>query len=207
MVFVRVINLMLQGRRVFTEWLRRAICPIPKIPGNPDVALSRPLTLLSVSGKVFWAVITDRITAVWRENDLLQKQQYGFQRGISSDEPLLIATLVAEQCYDLQQPLITLSQDISKAFDSVSRSFKTMAFSRLGLPDDFCELFASMDEGNKTVVLTGTFECLRMVRHRKFLVKMKVHSSACEVTHKDALHLLLLGGRVSMISYCRYRMI
>ncbi len=49
-----------------------------------------------------------------------------------------------------------------------------MAFSRLGLPDEFCELFSSMDEGNKTVVLTaygtssdilgdtdGTFECLR----------------------------------------------
>ena len=52
-VFRRVINLVLRSRRVFSQWLRRAICPIPKVPGNPDVKLSRPLTLLSVSGKVF----------------------------------------------------------------------------------------------------------------------------------------------------------
>ena len=169
----RIVNLALRSQRVFTKWLHRAICPIPKVPGNPDVKLSRPLTLLSVSGKVFWAIMTDRVTRVWRENHLLQPQQYGFQQERSTDEPLIISTLAAEQCYDFEQPLITISQDISKAFDSVSRSFKSLALGRLGVPDEFCEMFASMDEGNQTVVLTaygtsaevlgdiGTFECLR----------------------------------------------
>ena len=63
-LLVRVLNLMLRGRRAFSAWLHRAICPIPKIPGNPDVALSRPLTLLSVSGKIFWGILTNRITKI-----------------------------------------------------------------------------------------------------------------------------------------------
>ena len=74
----RVMNLMLRSRRVFSQWLRRAICPVPKVVGNPDVKLSRPLTLLSVSGKVFWSILSGRVTTIWRENDLLQRQQYGF---------------------------------------------------------------------------------------------------------------------------------
>jgi hypothetical protein len=170
----RCINLMLRSGQVFTQWRRRAICPIPKVQGNPDVALCRPLTLLSVSGKLFWSIMTDRVTAVWKKHQLLQKNQYGFRPGVSTDEPILIATLAAEQCYDLKQPLITISQDISKAFDSVSRGLKELAFGRLGLPEEFCELFASMDTNNKTVVLTaygtseqvlgqekGVFECKR----------------------------------------------
>jgi hypothetical protein len=169
----RVVNLMLRSRRAFSQWKRRAICPVPKIIGNPDVGLSRPLTLLSVSGKVFWSVMSDRMTLIWKEHELLQRQQYGFRRGVSIDEPLIIATLAAEQCYDLRQPLITASQDISKAFDSVSRGLKALAFGRLGVPEEFCDMFATMDVDNRTVVLTaygtsetilgedGVFECAR----------------------------------------------
>ena len=169
----RVINLMMRSRRVFSQWRRRAIVPIPKIRGNPDVALSRPITLLSVSGKCFWGIMSDRVASVWESRRLLQRQQYGFRRGVNTDEPLIIATLAAEQCYDLQQPLITVSQDISKAFDSVSRGMKALAFGRLGLPDEFCDMFALMDVCNRTVVVTaygtseevlgeeGVFECAR----------------------------------------------
>ena len=169
----RVVNLMMRSRRAFSQWKRRAICPVPKIIGNPDVGLSRPITLLSVSGKVFWSVMSDRMVLIWKKHELLQRQQYGFRQGVSIDEPLIIATLAAEQCYDLRQPLITASQDISKAFDSVSRGLKALAFGRLGVPEEFCDMFAAMDIDNRTVVLTaygtsetvlgeeGVFECAR----------------------------------------------
>ena len=169
----RTINLMLRHRRVFSQWLRRAICPIPKVPGNSDVKLSRPLTLLSVAGKLFWSILSDRITSVWREHSLLQQQQYGFRRGVGTEDPLIIATLAAEQNYDLRQPAYEVSQDIPKAFDSVARVFKSLCLKRLGVPDEFCDLFESMDTNNETVVLTafgtseevlgrdGIFECKR----------------------------------------------
>ena len=159
-LFRRTVNLMLRSRRAFSAWKQRAICPIPKEEGNPDVNKSRPLTLLSVSGKVFWAIMSDRVTAIWRTHGLLQKQQYGFQRNTGTQEPLIIATLAAEQCFEYRQPLFAVSQDISKAFDSVSRGLKALALGRLGLPQDFCDLFASMDEDNRTVVITayGTSE-------------------------------------------------
>ena len=124
----RVCNFALRSKRVFWQWKRRAKCRIPKVPGNPDVALSRPISLLSVTGKVFWSVLSDRITRVWREHGLLHKQQYGSTKGVNTTEPLIIATLAAEQCYDLKQPLIIISQDIPLFCVRSSRLVLTPAF-------------------------------------------------------------------------------
>ena len=58
--------------------------------------------------------------------------------------------------------------------NSVSRGLKALAFGRLCLPDESCDMFAAMDEGNQTIVITaygtskevlgtvdGAFECQR----------------------------------------------
>ena len=95
-------------------------------------------------------------------------------KGSGTVELLIIATLVTDQCRDLRQPLIAISQDIINAFDSVPRDLKPLAFGRLGLPDEFCDVFATRGEGNQTIVLTaygasdevlgtanGVFECQR----------------------------------------------
>ena len=60
-----------------------------------------------------------------------------------------------DQCRGLRQLLIVILQDISKAFDSVSRGLKALAFGRLGLPDATCNMFATMDEGNQKIVPTA----------------------------------------------------
>ena len=52
------------------------------------------------------------------------------------------------------------SQDISKAFDSAPRGLKAIAVGRSDLPDEFGDMFATMDEANQTIVHTpyGTSE-------------------------------------------------
>ena len=127
------------------------------------------------------------MTSVWDAHRLLQPQQYGFVKGGGTVEPLIIATLAADQCRGLRQPLIAISQDISKAFDSVSRGLKALAFGRLGLPDEFYDMFATIDEGNQTIVLTaygtseeaigiadGVFECQRG------LLRAGMHHVCCD---------------------------
>jgi hypothetical protein len=183
-LLIHVINPIMRGRRVFTEWLWRAICPIPKVPGNPDVALSRSLTLRYVSEKVFWGVITDRITSVRRESSLLQKQQYGFQRGIRTDEPLMIA--------------IMLSQDTPVAFDSASRIFETMV--DLGYITSYASSLLPWKRETKRSFLRRT------VRHRRFLATPNEHPSPFGGTHKDALHQRLSVGLASTTSSYRCRM-
>ena len=88
-------NLMLRSRRVFWDWKRRVVKPIPKEPGNPDVAKSRPITLPSVCGKLLWAIIAAGVALVWDAHRLLQLPHYGFVKGNGTAEPLIIAALAA----------------------------------------------------------------------------------------------------------------
>ena len=70
--------------------------------------------------------------------------------------PGLMATLIAEEWVKEKQPLYVFSQDISKAYDTVSRHIgKEIAWRRLGVPEDFIQMLLDMDRGNKTVVLTA----------------------------------------------------
>jgi len=82
-----------------------------------------------------------------------------------------------------------VSRDISKAFDSVSRGLKALVFGRLGLPGEFCDLFASMDDGNRCVVVTahGTSEDV--------LGEESVFEAARDM-HRAVLHRPMSAGRV-----------
>ena len=67
-----------------------------------------------------------------------------------------MATLIAEEWVKEKKPLYVFSQDISKAYDTVSRHIgKEIAWRRLGVPEDFIQMLFDMDRGNGTVVLTA----------------------------------------------------
>ena len=104
-------------------------------------------------------------------------------------EPLIIATLAADQSRDLRQPLIAISQDISKALGSVSRDLKPLAFCRLGLPEEFGDMFATMDAVNLTKVLTA-YALLCMGHRRRCSVLVVVFSNVGAGMRKVAPRLL-----------------
>jgi hypothetical protein len=86
-----------------------------------------------------------------------------------------MASLIAEERVHEKKPFYAFSQDISKAYDTVSRHVgKEIAWRRLGVPERFIEMLLDMDRGNRTVVVTafgctdellgeekGTFEYMR----------------------------------------------
>ena len=82
---------------VFDTWKLRVLNPIPKIPGNYDVDKARPIALLDVIAKGWWAIIISRTTKVWEKNNLLNSHQYGSRRGKSATSAVLLATLLAAE--------------------------------------------------------------------------------------------------------------
>ena len=109
--------------------------------------------------KAFWAILTARMTGVWEDNDLLNDMQFGFRKGRSVTAPALMASLIAEERVHEKKPFYAFSQDISKAYDTVSRHVgKEIAWRRLGVPERFIEMLLDMDRGNRTVVVTA-FGC------------------------------------------------
>ena len=94
-VIRRLVNLVLEeGLSVYKQWKRRIITPVPKEEGNFSVERARPLVLLEVLQKAFWAIMTARMTRVWEERRLLNDMQFGFRKGRSVTAPGLMATLI-----------------------------------------------------------------------------------------------------------------
>ena len=117
---------------------------------------ARPLVLLEVLQKAFWAIMTARMTAVWEDKKLLHPMQFGFRRGHSVTAPALMATLIAERQVAEKKAMYVFSQDISKAYDTVARHIgKEIAWRRLGVPEEYIQLLLNMDRENVTVVLTA----------------------------------------------------
>ncbi len=65
---------------------------------------------------------------------------------------LFINTL--EDAIEKGQPLHTCTWDITKAFDSVSKNVMKLAWTRLGVPDDWVQWIVGMDEKGTTTVRT-----------------------------------------------------
>ena len=97
------------------------ITPVPKEKGNFSLERARPLVLLEVLQKSFWAILTARMTKIREERQILNPMQFGFRKGHSVTAPALMATLIAEQRVADKEPVFVFSQDISKAYDTVAR--------------------------------------------------------------------------------------
>ncbi len=66
---------------VYKQWKRLIIPPVPKEEGNFSVEKARPLVLLEVLQKSFWAIMIARMTRVWEERRLLNDITVGLRVG------------------------------------------------------------------------------------------------------------------------------
>ncbi len=138
----RLVNLVLMpGLTMYAQWKMRIISPVPKEEGNFSLDKARPLVLLEVLQKAFWAIMTARMTAVWEDKELLHPMQFGFRRGHSVTAPALMATLIAERQVAEKQVMYVFSQDISRAYDTIARHIcREIAWRRLGVPEEYIQL-------------------------------------------------------------------
>ena len=78
----------------------------------------RPLTMLSIPSKITESIICDTIDP--HLNEVLQKNQWGYRKGLSSESLLLYLTETWKQKMDEGKVVGAIFIDFRKAFDSVS---------------------------------------------------------------------------------------
>ena len=122
-VYVALFNLILETGHVPEQWLTGKIRPIYKNKGDPsDPNNYRPITLLSCLGKLFTAVLNERLNTFLEDNDLLNENQAAFRKHYStSDHIFTLYSLIELMKYE-KKKLYCCFVDFSKAFDSVWRT-------------------------------------------------------------------------------------
>lgn len=78
-LFVKVINLSLTSGVFPTEWKIARICVIPKKGDIKNLDNLRPISLLSILGKIIEKFVKVQLVNFFEENDLFFNYQFGFR--------------------------------------------------------------------------------------------------------------------------------
>ena len=115
------------------EWKDGIIVSLYKGKGpNNECGSYRPISLLSVPGKVFSHVILQRIQPLLQMTQ--RPQQSGFTAGRSTIDAILAVRLLPELHRQFNRPLYVAFVDIKSAFDSVDRNALWKALRARGIP-------------------------------------------------------------------------
>jgi exonuclease III len=118
------------------EWKIANITMIPKKGKMSEVPSEyRPISLLSVLGKLVERIIRDRLYAILEEKNLLSKYQSGFRSKRSATDNLFYFTQRISECLARGKKVCGIFFDISKAFDKVWHNGLVFKLIKLGIPN------------------------------------------------------------------------
>jgi len=118
-----------------------------------DCSSYRPITLLSVPGKVFAHVLLARIQPLI---DLTcRPEQSGFVAGRSTIDAILALHLLSELHRGFDRPLNVVYLDIKAAFNSVDRHALWKALRSRGVPAILLDLISTLHDGTAVRVHVG----------------------------------------------------
>ena len=120
--YVSFFNLVFDYGIIPESWLEGIIRPIYKNNGNVENPENyRPITILSCFGKLFTAVLNNRLTDFLDQHGTIKENQAGFRSGYSTLDHIFTLHSLIEILKFKKIKLYCSFVDFSKAFDSVWR--------------------------------------------------------------------------------------
>ena len=121
-LYTLLFNVILETGIMPSKWVEGVVIPIFKNKGDPlSVDNFRPITLLSCIGKLFTAVLNNRLNAYLEEYNLLNENQAGFRSGYSTTDHIFSLKCIIDLLRAQKKKIFCSFIDFSKAFDSVWR--------------------------------------------------------------------------------------
>ena len=121
--FTKLFNLIFSSGFIPDEWSQGIICPIYKSKGdkaNPDIY--RGITILSCFGKLFTAVLNNRLNNYLENMNLLCEEQAGFRKNYGTTDHIFNLKCLIDLYLFRGKKLFCAFIDYRKAFDSVNRT-------------------------------------------------------------------------------------
>jgi hypothetical protein len=139
------------------DWRLASIVPIPK-PHEFECLLknTRPITLLETARKLLVKIITNRLSKIMATHQVLTGDNFAGLPGSSVTTPInvLDGIMKSHRISSSSQELWILSQDISKAFDSIDLGMLKLSFDRLKFPPNLSKFIISLFTSRKNNILT-----------------------------------------------------
>ena len=131
-----------QGK--FPSILKQArVIPLYKKGSKVDLNNYRPISLLNIFSKIFEKLMKKYLVEYIENNNILSSQQYGFQRGKSTQDALLRFSNLVYNNLDKSNHVLSIFVDFSKAFDTVPHDILLKKMSHYGIRGNLFDWFKS----------------------------------------------------------------
>ena len=140
-------------------WKQANVTPVHKKGDKQEVKNYRPISLLSLFGKIFEKIVFKDIYAYLISNQLITENQSGFRPGDSTTNQLLFLISEIHKCFEHPKSLEVRAVflDISKAFDKVWHEGLLFKLSQNGIHGNLLKLLRSyLDQRRQRVVINGS---------------------------------------------------
>ena len=114
----------------------------------------RGISLLSIAGKIMAKVILNRLNS-YLLDDILPESQCGFRKNRGTVDMIFAARQIQEKCKEQNMDLYVLFVDLTKAFDTVSRTGLWEILPRIGIPPKMVNIIRSFHDGMKARLVNG----------------------------------------------------
>ncbi|GET55983.1 ribonuclease H-like domain-containing protein [Rhizophagus irregularis DAOM 181602=DAOM 197198] len=131
---------------------------------NTSALNTRPITLLEVIRKSLVKLFYNRLASILASNEVLKGGNFAGLPGGSCRDPIVVLESIIHDAHVNKSPLWILSQDISKAFDSVDLKMLRFALDRIKLPAFATKFILSlfMKRSNRVFTAHGTTPSYRV---------------------------------------------
>lgn len=145
-------------------WKDATIIPVYKNKGSKHTCSNyRPISLLSVVGKLFASLLLEASQQTFLDNRI--PEQSGFTPGRSTTDAILTLRILADVFRLYKLPLYIGYIDFKAAFDSVDRSVLWAILASLNLPSPLGELISELHNGTSSCVSVNGKLSSKFVSH------------------------------------------
>ena len=159
-----LLNRCISLQQIPKQWKDSRIFPISKkakFDGNLNN--TRPISLIGHIKKLYTKILTNRLNDTLSSYNILNPHNYVALPGNSTNSPIHILNNFIEDANCNQKEIWILSQDISKAYDSVNLNLLKKALYRLNMPSQLINIIINLltDRSNRVITnfgLTKSYE-------------------------------------------------
>ena len=121
-LYIQLFNIIFDSGKIPDIWLTGNIIPIYKNKGSQtDPKNYRPITIVSCFGKLFTAILNDRLQKFSEEVNLIKENQGGFRKNYSTIDNIFVLNTILSLMKAKKKKLYCIFIDFEKAFDKVWR--------------------------------------------------------------------------------------
>ena len=149
-------NRCLIARNIPKQWKSSRIYPISKKPEfDGNLNNTRPISLIEYTKKLYTKILTNRLSQILTQYQILNPHNYVALPGNSTNNPIHILNNFLEDAKCTKKHIWILSQDMSKAYDSVNIHLLIKALQRLNMPDTLVNIITNLLHNRTNQIITN----------------------------------------------------